>query len=135
MVKFAAFVVDPHYSNVSKGQTVNCKLRGKDQNDIHIVLGRASTADLCDSVTAEMSPHFRPVAWEQITETTLRHPVRITGKLFFDASHSNPQRISLWEIHPAYAIDVCRSATLVARDANDDSVWTPLDEWLATEAE
>jgi len=106
---------------------VNCKLRGKEQNDIHIVLGRTSTADLCDSATAEISPHFRPAAWEQITETTLRHPVRIIGQLFFDASHSpcrngqgpNPQRISLWEIHPVYAIDVCRSAALAACDAND----------------
>ena len=69
------------------------------------------------------------------------HPYRITGQLFFDASHKpckngkgpNPKRISIWEIHPAYAIDVCSNSTLASCKATDDSLWTPLDQWLSTE--
>jgi hypothetical protein len=140
LVHFVAFVVDAHYSNVSSGETVNCKLHGKEDNDIHIMLGLATNTPPCSTVTAEMSPHFRPVAWEQIAEASLRMPVRISGQLFFDASHSpckngagpNPQRVSLWEIHPVYNIDVCAKTTLAACSVSDDSIWTPLDKWLST---
>jgi len=140
VVRLVAFVVDAHYSNVSNGESVNCKLHGKENNDIHIMLGPSSSTTACSTVTAEMSPHFRPAAWDQIAEINLRNPVRITGQLFFDASHRpckngrgpNPQRISIWEIHPVYMIDVCSGTTLAGCSASDESVWTPLDQWLAT---
>lgn len=70
------------------------------------------------------------------------HPVRVTGHLFFDASHkpcesdtdpTNPKRISLWEIHPVYAIDVCVNGTLASCPAANDSKWIPLDKWVNTE--
>src|SRR5438552_215307 len=79
-------------------------------------------ADECDSVTAEMIPHFRPDSWNKITFQAVsaalqKHPVRITGQMFFDASHSpcghpdhistDPKRRSNWEIHPLYTIEVC----------------------------
>jgi len=44
VVRLAAFVMNAHYSNVSKGETVNCKLTGIENNDIHIVLGKTLTA-------------------------------------------------------------------------------------------
>jgi hypothetical protein len=141
LVRLVAFIVDAHYSNVSSGETVNCKLRGKENNDIHIMLGHSTLAAACDTVTAEMSPHFRPVAWDQLPDLNLRVPVRISGQLFLDASHRpckngtgpNPQRESIWEIHPLYAIDVCSSATLAKCSATNDSVWTPLDQWLSSD--
>src|SRR5437868_13886043 len=34
VVRFAAFVMDAHYSNVSKGESVNCKHSGIENNDI-----------------------------------------------------------------------------------------------------
>lgn len=140
LVRLVAFVVDAHFSNVSSGESVNCKLHGRESNDIHIMLGQSRDAAPCDTVTAEMSPHFRPAAWDQLPGSNLRVPVRITGQLFFDASHGpckngrgpNPQRISIWEIHPTYAIDVCSSSTLATCKASDDSLWTPLDQWLST---
>lgn len=139
VVRLVAFIVDAHYSNVSSGETVNCKLRGKENNDIHIMLGQSTSAAACDTVTAEMSPHFRPLAWDQLPGLNLRVPVRITGQLFFDGSHRpckngtgpNPQRESVWEMHPLYAIDVCSNATLANCSATNDSVWTPLDQWLS----
>ena len=140
VLRLVAFLVDAHYSNVSSGESVNCKLHGKESNDIHIMLGQSTSAAACSTATAEMSPHFRPAAWDQIAGINLRNPVRITGQLFFDASHKpcrngrgpNPQRISIWEIHPVYAIDVCSSMTLVGCSPSDESVWTPLDQWLST---
>jgi len=140
VVRFVAFVVDAHHSNVSNGESVNCKLRGKEDNDIHIMLGASPSTAACSTVTAEMSPHFRPGAWDQIAEINLPYPVRITGQLFFDASHKpckggkgpNPKRSSLWEIHPVYAVDVCSSTTLTGCGASDESAWTPLGQWLAS---
>jgi len=55
----------------------------------------------------------------------------------FDASHvpcapdkeANPARLSLWEIHPVYAIDVCSETTIAACRIDDESLWTPLNEF------
>jgi hypothetical protein len=65
--------------------------------------------------------------------------VRITGTLLFDAAHrpcqnsipsaGNPVRISVWEIHPVYAIDVCKFPTLTRCKVDDKTVWTPFDQY------
>jgi hypothetical protein len=121
LVRLAAFVIDAHYSNVGvgKGESVNCKQPDKEGNDIHIVLGEKSNHDdECSSVTAEMSPHFRPEAWDP-NDLNVRnaHLYRFTGHLFFDASHrpcsggkGSPKRSSIWEVHPVYAVDICADA-------------------------
>jgi len=158
VVRMAAFVIEAHYADVSSGESVNCKIgssavgaaKAQAANDIHIALGTSYGADECGSVTAEMSPHFRPAAWKVIAGikpkdkatkplALSQYPVRITGQLFFDASHrlcaagvptsGNPARQSLWEIHPVYTADVCSNKTLSACKVDDDSVWTPLDKW------
>jgi hypothetical protein len=160
IVRMAAFVIEAHYADVSSGESVNCKIgssavgaaKAQAANDIHIALGTSYGADECGSVTAEMSPHFRPAAWKVIAGIKTKdkatkplalsqYPVRITGQLFFDASHKlcaagvptsgNPARQSLWEIHPVYAADVCSNKTLSGCKVGDDSVWTPLDKWTA----
>ena len=144
LVRLAAYVLDAHYSNVRNGETVNCKQPGEENNDIHVSLGKsASEHDLCNSVTAEVSPHYRPPSWTPANLTQLAgHPVRITGQLFFDASHKpcangqgSPRRVAIWEIHPVYAIDVCRNGSLGGCDVNDDRKWVPLEEWLNLEQE
>jgi hypothetical protein len=64
--------------------------------------------------------------------------VRITGHLFFDASHRpcrgtsrpSPRRSSSWEIHPVYNIEVCVNTSLSGCRALDDSRWITLDEYL-----
>ena len=137
-----------HPSNVGagKGENVNCKLTTADENDIHIELTMdpVNETDPCDGVTAEMSPHFRPDEWSKLTELDkFDRPVRVTGPLFFDDSHSpchdnvrpNPKRISVWEIHPVYQFEVCKAKTkdLKSCDVKDNSVWIPLDQWFSSE--
>jgi hypothetical protein len=141
VVRIAAFVIDAHYSNVGigKGESVNCKLPNEEDNDIHIVLGEKSNRDApCSSVTAEMSPHFRPVVWTpDALNQHNQHLFRFTGQLFFDASHSpctassepNPKRSTLWEIHPVYEVDICidpENKCTVDKDLN----WEPLSEFM-----
>jgi hypothetical protein len=146
LVRFVAFILDAHNSNVGNkkppkkpGELVNCNHPDKEENDIHIELVHTATEDdACTSVTAEMIPHFRPDSWSDLPELQIKRPVRVTGPLFYDGiSHRpcsggkrpSPNRISVWEIHPVYAFEVCKSATLAACKVGDDSVWIPLDQW------
>jgi len=138
LVQFVGFILDAHHSNVSKGEGVNCKRKGRENNDIHIVLDETkSVSDFCHTVTAEISPHFRPEDWDSGVLEELGRPVRLTGQLFFDGSHSpcrpghptSPKRASVWEIHPIYQIDVCRNTSLSGCRADDDSKWIPLDQF------
>jgi hypothetical protein len=147
-VRVAAFIMDAHYSNVSNGESVNCKTHGKESNDIHIVLSETSDeTDQCNSATAEMSPHSRPDLWNpdvlNETDTSIfskggaKHMFRFTGQLFFDASHKpcshgkgSPKRSTLWEIHPVYAVQICiepNNQCAVDSDAN----WQSLTDFAA----
>lgn len=135
VVRLAAFVIDAHPSNVGKGkgESVNCKEEDAEGNDIHIVLGENSNNENeCDSATAEMSPHFRPDFW---TPGNLNKnngkKFRFTGQLFFDASHKpcvggqgqSPQRSTLWEIHPVYAVEICTAPSNNDCTVGNDQGW------------
>jgi hypothetical protein len=57
-VQLVAYVLDAHYSNAKKvtppkkpGEGVNCNLGGKEDNDIHILLGKSKGTQPCSSVT------------------------------------------------------------------------------------
>jgi|SRR3990170_304424 len=109
-------------------------------------LVRKPGEDACLSVTAEIIPHFRPTIWEKdILDRLVAHarPVRVTGHLFFDSPHkpcesttkrASPPRISLWEIHPVYSIEVCQNETLNTCPAKEESKWVSLDQWLTEHA-
>lgn len=143
VVRLAAFVMDAHYSNVQTGESVNCFTKGPEFNDVHVVLVEQNPSpqpppNECPSVTAEISPHFRPATWtaENLTSLARTKQFRFTGQLFFDAAHEpchgnvapSPQRRSLFEIHPVYAIDVCKAATSCKVD--DEASWMPLSDLL-----
>lgn len=139
VVRIVAYIIDAHYSNVRNGESVNCKLLGEDNNDIHIMLGWTVGDDPCETVTAEMIPHFRPDSWTADNLGALNgRLVRITGQLFFDGSHrpchngkpANPPRRSTWEIHPVYAIDVAKSRGSMRVSPSDNSNWMPMDEYV-----
>lgn len=139
IVTFAAFIEEAHFADVASGEDVNCSMKGAPNNDVHIALARsAGETDECKSVTAEMSPHFRPPLWAEKVLNSIKNPVRITGHLMFDASHHpcadgkrpNPKRMSSWEIHPVYNVEVCRKASLASCKADDDSVWQSLDDFM-----
>jgi len=159
LVKMVAHLKDAHIAdclapnppenpNGERGELVNCDFLGVKANDVHITLmplGEPSGNE-CDSVTAEMIPHFRPDAWQMLDQKTpTGAPVRVTGTLFYDDSHKpcdptthkpagsgNPERRSVWEIHPVYALDVCTAGSPSACDPNDNAVWIAYDAWLKT---
>jgi hypothetical protein len=121
-------------------ESVNCKVtKGTDLLDSHIVLVEHADDEECESVTAEAIPHFRPTAWTAAQIGTPDVPMRFTGQVFVDASHKpckngkglpgNPARFTVAELHPVYAIDVCKFATVAKCKWNDNTVWTPLDKW------
>jgi hypothetical protein len=149
LVTIDAFVLDAKHDDTFPfgfgGETVNCKNSLLEWNDIHVALGRTATMAECNSVTAEILPHFRPAVWERFDSNscTVGHVtnplpvkgirVRITGQLFFDGSHlpnscarpnpgGNPLRRSVWEIHPVYKIEVFNVAT---------SGFITLEQWAA----
>jgi len=149
LVTIDAFVLDAKHDDTFPfgfgGETVNCKNSLLEWNDIHIALGRTATMGECNSVTAEIVPHFRPAVWDRFDSNscTSRHVtsplpvkgirVRITGQLFFDGSHlpnscskphpgGNPLRRSVWEVHPVYKIEVFDVAS---------SSFITLEQWAA----
>ncbi len=145
--------IEAHHADLGGGESVNCNGGKEQDNDIHIALGSQADSQECESVSAEISPHYRPASWNEIghfeifNSTTKKytpnpamasrlqaHPYRITGQLFFDASHApcpcskacTPIRAAVWEIHPVYNIEVCKGTTC---DENTDSDWLAFDVW------
>ena len=134
----AGFVLRAQISNKSAGENVNCNHGGTESNS-------KSKANFCKAVVAEVSPHQRPddLNHGDIAETNSdpddRHPVRLTGHLFYDGNHpvkcdtnnGANSRASKWEIHPVYAIDVCKNKSMASCDPRDNSKWTSLKDWIA----
>jgi hypothetical protein len=144
------------------GESVNCNTKTLAGNDIHIALARTkagttnqSEASECKTVTAEITPHHRSAIYNRFDSNPVDflngqqqqagqdklngHPlplkgarVRVTGQLFFDASHSpctnghgGPPRRSIWEVHPVYAIEVFEAA---------QNKFIPFEEWAQLHA-
>src|SRR5579863_3501616 len=147
LVRLVGYVIDAHYADVNDGEGVNCSQKRKEQNDIHFSISdhyidlKADHTErrlqLCKLVTGEISPHYRPASWEVEYLRELAHvPVRLSGQLFFDASHQPcrpgkviyPARKSVWEIHPIYSIDVCKNPAMCRADVESD--WLSLDAWV-----
>ena len=166
IVMLKAYVFRAQYANTkfsklsdgstARGEAVNCDNPDLDWNDIHIALSAsiARDQDECTTVTAEISPHYRPALWSRFHDgqnqgvedlvpgllkgRVLKQPkrgralmVRLTGPLFYDASHQpcvfsggkiierhSPERRSIWEIHPIYRVQVFRNHR-----------WVDLDRW------
>jgi len=126
------------------GESVNCGKAVPNQplfHDIHIsIVADSTTTDECSGVVVEMSPHHRPSSWninnmQKVAGSGI--PVRVTGHLFFDSSHvpcangqgvrSNPKRISLWEVHPIYQLELCTG------NCSGTGNWVSLDEWVKSQ--
>jgi len=133
------------------GESVQCNLLGCAYNDIHITLAEdPNEKALCNTIVAEIIPHYRPPAWDLFDSPDYEgylktHPVKISGQLFFDGSHVpckdgkagfNPardnakdfERLALWEIHPIYAIDVCKHKDRSRCVVTDKTAWFPFTE-------
>ena len=121
--------------------SVNCKETGQANNDIHIYLSTTPEEDdACESLNAEISPHFRPAKWLDIVglQISPKRPLRVTGQLFFDASHQpcrpnkrhSPNRFTSWEVHPVYNLEVCKFKSTSSCPLNGTTQWIPFDEWV-----
>lgn len=132
-VRLTAYILRGKTSDTTTGESVNCNIGFEPKsktvvaeqdapkfNDIHIALvGTKTETAECQSVTAEISPHFRPASWtEDLFKTTAKGKlVRLTGQLMYDASHTvckngtagngQPSRQSGWEVHPVYQVEIC----------------------------
>jgi len=126
-------------------ESVNCEKKVADaasNHDIHIsIVDAANNTNECSGVVVEMTPHHRPASWTaaNVQSVAEKHlPVRVTGQLMFDSSHTpciggtvvsgDPKRSSLWEVHPIYKFEVCPSGHCT------DSGWQTLENWVATGA-
>ncbi|HXI24447.1 MAG TPA: hypothetical protein VNG71_11340 [Pyrinomonadaceae bacterium] len=139
------------------GESVQCNLLGCAYNDIHITLAEdPHESKLCNTIVGEIVPHYRPPAWDLFDSPDYvsffkTHPVKIIGQLFFDGSHvpciaegkagNNPardnakdfERLALWEIHPIYALDLCKFTDKTKCDPANHNAWLPFSElrtWL-----
>jgi hypothetical protein len=146
LVRLVIHLIEAHYSDTQRsrsdtkfGESVNCYRPSNEENDIHIVLGQQTQDDECKSVTAEMSPHFRPAKWTADDLNSIgEHPIRVTGQVFYDSSHvicqpgkrTAPKRASLWEIHPVYTFEVCRLTDIDQCRSAPDSDWQALDTFV-----
>ena len=125
-------------------ESVNC---GNDvpnnpaDHDIHISIVANPNDQECTGIVVEMIPHHRPASWTPDLVSaagTARLPVRVTGQLMFDSSHtpcvngkpvtttsaSDPARASLWEVHPIYKFEVCQQG-----NCSSGSGWVPIEDW------
>lgn len=146
VVEFEGYVFE---ARQECGETVNCGTASPNidaSHDIHIALiakprknkptaeTAASHAEECGGFVAEMIPHHRPPEWTQCNVNAVASQglrVRVTGQQMFDGSHvpckngnsvgSNPRRVSLWEIHPIYAFEVCPSGDCASGG------WVPIE--------
>jgi len=124
-----------------EAESVNC---GKnvantaENHDIHISIVQAPGQEECSGVVVEMIPHHRPASWTPQNVNAVaaaKLPVRVTGHLMFDSSHTpcqngtsiqgDPKRSSLWEVHPVYRFDVCPQG-----DCSSGTGWVPLEEFV-----
>ena len=156
LIRMKAYLIEAHHADLGGGESVNCNKPDEEGNDIHIAFGTSASTKECASVTAEISPHYRPASWNEIghfeifNKSTKKytanpamasrlqaHPYRITGQLFFDSSHApcpcgtscSPSRSSVWEIHPIYNIEVCKGSSC---NEDSDSDWIAFDDWWKT---
>ncbi len=108
----------------------------------HIALADTASKPACAGIVAEMIPHLRPTTWTPNNlQRTQGRPMRITGQLFLDSRHHtrlcndtqhavDPPRVSFWEIHPVYAVDVCTAQEPADCQDTHAAIWKPLDAWV-----
>lgn len=107
----------------NSGESVNCKLKGEPNNDIHIPLVDQPGQSEFEGIVVEMIPQGRAsnAGWDSKTLIAVAKKgleVMVEGQLFYDNEHKvndeqdapisgQPARMSLWEVHPVTSFLVC----------------------------
>ena len=127
VVQLAGFVSPERNLQKGSAESVNCRLTGVDETDVHVPLVEDAEGSEYESVVVEPIPQSRPATWNlalwrQVQRDGTRMLVR--GQLMYDNLHQvnddpahpqsgQPKRFTLWEIHPITAVFLC------ARPSND----------------
>lgn len=124
-------------------ESVNCRISGAVNNDIHIPLAANAGETEFEGIVVEMIPQNRSEGW---TPKKLKRiakeerPVLVRGQLFYDNMHlvnddpddvaaSEPKRFSLWELHPVTQFLVCITANKKCNRQNITSKqWKRLEQ-------
>jgi len=120
------------------GESVNCNLKKPYDNDFHIPVVAAAGDTEFQGIVVEMIPQARPSAWtiDALKDLQAKSTqVLVEGGLSYDKVHyvsddpdhpfkDEPNRMSLWEIHPITDFLVCRQDHC---DPNRQSDWTALE--------
>jgi hypothetical protein len=123
VVQLIGFLIKGKFSNVGKGETVNCELPDREENDIHLNVVKdkppveptaKQLQDLgCRSVVVEISPHFRREQWEplgRLVKTTANAPPPRRSPPWISAapyaslgifSSTGPTSLALGPVHTA----------------------------------
>jgi hypothetical protein len=139
LVQVIGYLVGTPHANVG-GESVNCRLKGPDNNDYHITIAPADGDTEFDGVVVEMIPQHRPSGWTltKLRRLTTDHiPVLVQGQLLYDNKHvvnddpdnvlnGQPKRMSLWEVHPITGFFACVESKTC--DEEQLSEWTALDD-------
>lgn len=134
LVRLVAFLSagKPH---ANTGESVNCNLKGEENNDLHISVTEKKNGSEFDGIVVEMIPQDRPDNWTAADLASLRGKVLlIEGPLLYDNMHvtngdannplnGQPKRFSLWEIHPITSLKVCKKATASQCDPDRPADW------------
>lgn len=121
------------------GESVNCMLKGKKDNDFHIPIVEHPGDTERQGIVVEMIPQGRPPEWNIDVLKGIQAQgaqVWVEGALSYDNVHyvnsdlkhsikDEPDRMSLWEIHPVTKFLVCRKDHC---DPNLESDWLALSQ-------
>jgi uncharacterized protein YgiM (DUF1202 family) len=119
VVTIVGYLVGVPHPNT--GESVNCNLRGEQNNDFHIPISNDPDNTDFQGIVVEMIPQNRPDTWTLANLTQVennRQLVMVTGALFYDNFHfvngdptsprrGQPHRFSLWEAHSVNQFVVC----------------------------
>lgn len=135
-VRVLGYLVRAPHTNIA-GESVNCGLKGAENNDLTLSVAQTADAAEQQSVVVEMIPQNRPEAWTRASLLGVfqeKRQVWIEGNLYYDNLHrvnadpdspvaGQPKRASLWEIHPVTKFFVCAKEPC---NIADTSGWTAL---------
>lgn len=120
------------------GESVNCNLKKAPDNDFHIPVVAAAGDSEFQGIVVEMIPQERPPSWTIDALKAIRDggtQIRVEGGLSYDKVHfvsddsahpfkDEPDRMSLWEVHPITDFRVCRKQHCDPENAED---WSPIE--------
>jgi hypothetical protein len=148
VVEMTGFIVGTPAAR--RSDPANCLLVGEEKNTFRINIARHKDDTEFESIIVAMPPH----RWEgdknvpRNADWTLEKlrwvsrngfEVKVAGQLFFDNKHlansdpgevvpNEPKRLSVWEIHPVFAFQVCRRRSAIQCHDPKEAHWEPLEQ-------